>query len=122
MESRELTRTELSGIRKQVTGKCANFDGETRTCIPLDSMCYMLGKAWTGYYCRYFESAVLPTEPALEASLLDRDISERQKICPVCGKVFLPKTCQVYCSDKCREKGRQKYFREHKRKERSDKA
>ncbi len=111
---------EMTGIRKQVTGKCANFDGETRTCLPLDSTCYMIGKAWTGYYCRYFEIAVLPTEPALEASLLDRDISERQKICPVCGKVFLPVKKQVYCSGECQAAGRKIKERERKRRGRKN--
>lgn len=33
------------------------------------SDCYMLGKCWTGAYCRYFREAVLPTNPALEAAL-----------------------------------------------------
>ena len=29
----------------------------------------MLGKCWTGAYCRYFRSAVLPLDPVLERSL-----------------------------------------------------
>lgn len=34
------------------------------------SECYMLGKCWTGAYCRYFRESVLPLDPALEAALL----------------------------------------------------
>ena len=39
-------------------------------CLPLDCECYMLGKCWTGAYCRYFRSAVLPLDPVLELSLI----------------------------------------------------
>ena len=41
----------------------------TQMCIRdrLDSDCYMLGKCWTGSYCRYFRESVLPLAPALEA-------------------------------------------------------
>lgn len=38
-------------------------------CLPLDGPCYMLGKCWTGAYCRYFRDAVLPNDPVLEAAL-----------------------------------------------------
>ena len=35
---------------------CANYDREYG-CLPLDCECYMLGKCWTGAYCRYFREA-----------------------------------------------------------------
>lgn len=53
---RELTRDERKGIRKLVTEMCANYDREYG-CLPLDCECYMLGKCWTGAYCRYFREA-----------------------------------------------------------------
>ena len=57
--SRELTRQEKAAIRSLVKRWCANYDKDIG-CLPLDCECYMLGKCWTGAYCRYFRSAVLP--------------------------------------------------------------
>ena len=67
--SRELTRKEKTAIRSLVVTWCANYDREYG-CLPLDSDSYMLGKCWTGSYCRYFRESVLPLDPALEASLM----------------------------------------------------
>lgn len=67
--ARELTREEKAAIRRLVISMCANYDRECG-CLPLDCECYMLGKCWTGAYCRYFREAVLPLDPALEAALL----------------------------------------------------
>ena len=64
--SRELTREEKSKIRSLVTRWCANYDNDGG-CLPLECPCYMLGKSWTGAYCRYFREAVLPLDPVLEA-------------------------------------------------------
>ena len=60
--ARELTREEKAKIRKLVKKWCANYDKECG-CLPLDCECYMLGKCWTGAYCRYFREAVLPQKP-----------------------------------------------------------
>ena len=65
---RELTREEKAAIRSLVVKWCANYDREMG-CLPLDCECYMLGKCWTGAYCRYFREAVLPLNPVLEAAL-----------------------------------------------------
>ncbi len=67
--SRELTRKEKTAIRSLVVTWCANYDREYG-CLPLDSDCYMLGKCWTGSYCRYFRESVLPLDPALEVALI----------------------------------------------------
>lgn len=67
-DSRELTRREKTAIRALVTKWCANYDRELG-CLPLECECFMLGKCWTGAYCRYFREAVLPLDPALEADL-----------------------------------------------------
>ena len=94
--SRELTRQEKAAIRKLVTKWCANYDKDYG-CLPLDCECYMLGKCWTGAYCRYFCSAVLPLDPVLERSLTVERITETRP-CPVCGRAFLPDGRQRYCS------------------------
>jgi hypothetical protein len=78
----------------------------------------MLHKWWTGSLCRYFREAVLPTDPALESAITGEDTSLKQKICPVCGKSYLPTTSQAYCSDFCRTFARRKSERERKRRER----
>ena len=69
-------------------------------CLPLDCPCYMLGKCWTGAYCRYFRAAVLPLDPVLERSLTVERITETRP-CPVCGRAFLPDGRQRYCSPVC---------------------
>lgn len=113
--SRELTRQERAAIRKQVTELCANYDSRDKLCCPLDCPCYMLHKWWTGSFCRYFQEAVLPVDPALESAITGEDTSLKQKICPVCGRAYLPTTSQAYCSDSCRAFARRKSERDRKR-------
>ena len=121
MAERELNRSERAAIRKLVTELCANYDVDG---IHFDdyfySPCYMLNKWWTGAYCRYFEKAVLPVDAALESAITGEDTSMRQKICPVCGKAYLPTTSQAYCSDACRIYARRKSERERKRRKRQN--
>jgi len=116
MSARELTRNEKKKIRSLVTGMCANYDEETGLCLPLDTSCYMLTKCWTGTYCRYFEKAVLPLNPALEAALATESISPELRTCAVCGKAFYPEGRQTYCSSRCKAEGNRKKSRERMRK------
>ena len=104
MPERELTRAERADIRALVKSMCANYDYEYG-CLPLDCPCYMLNKWWTGAYCKYFQNAVLPLNPALEASLMGcGDL----KPCEVCGAMFSPVGRQAYCSDSCRDQGQRR--------------
>lgn len=114
--SRELTHNERKGIRKLVVGLCANYDREYG-CLPLDCECYMLGKCWTGGYCRYFVAAVLPTDLVLGASL-QNETPDSLRLCAVCGREFIPKRKEVYCSNRCAEAARRKRQREYMRKRR----
>ena len=82
--ARELTREEKAAIRSLVVKWCANYD-RACGCLPLDYECYMLGKCWTGAYCRYFREAVLPLDPALEAALTTEGPRPEFKPCPICG-------------------------------------
>lgn len=68
---RELARDERKGIRRLVTGWCANYDSGEDICLPLDGSCYMLGKGWTGSFCRYFRGSVLPLDPVLEKAVCE---------------------------------------------------
>ncbi len=85
--SRELTRKEKAAIRRLVVTLCANYDKEYG-CLPLDCECYMLGKCWTGAYCRYFREAVLPNDPVLEASLSSEDGEPDTQPCPASSTAF----------------------------------
>ncbi|WP_298033108.1 cysteine-rich VLP protein [uncultured Dysosmobacter sp.] len=115
-ESRELTREERAAIRALVTRWCANYDREYG-CLPLDCECYMLGKCWTGAYCRYFRESVLPLDPALEAALLTQGpVSSRP--CPVCGRPVPRNGRQRYCSPACRKAALREQKRAHMRKKR----
>jgi len=65
------------------------------------SECYMLGKCWTGAYCRYFREAVLPLDPELEAAILTQGANI--KPCPVCGRAIPVRGRKRYCSAQCRQ-------------------
>lgn len=115
--SRELTREERAKIRALVTKLCANYDRDYG-CLPLDCECYMLGKCWTGAYCRYFREAVLPTDPALEAALTSEGPPPETRPCPVCGRLFLPDGRMRYCSPACAGAAHRQQQRAHMRKKR----
>ncbi len=103
MQVRELTGRERQLIRRLVKGMCANYDDEYG-CLPLDGNCYMMGKWYTGSYCKYFVNALLPTCPQLMASLVEKEV----KACKLCGSKFIRNGRQTYCSTKCERAGRRK--------------
>jgi len=81
----------------------------------------MLMKCWTGPMCRYFRDAVLPIDSALAVQLAQEGPVEELRICPLCGRAFLPKRRQLYCSQACqaeanRRKSRER-MRSHRRKQ-----
>lgn len=98
--SRELTRQERTAIRSLVIKWCANYNKEYG-CLLLDGECYMLGKCWTGAYCRYFREAVQPLDSALEEALTSEGPVPGTRHCPVCGRAFLRDGRQRYCSPVC---------------------
>lgn len=116
--SRELTREERVAIRSLVLKWCANYDRDYG-CLPLDCECYMLGKCWTGAYCRYFREAVLPLDPRLEAALAADGAAPDFKSCPVCGGAFVPNRRQLYCSPACQAEGNRQKSRARMRNKRA---
>lgn len=82
------------------------------------SECYMLGKCWTGAFCRYFRDAVLPLDPVLEAGLAAEGPAPETRLCPVCGSVFLPDGRTRYCSPACAKKAHRRQQRDHMKKKR----
>ena len=97
---RELSQNELREIRNLATGMCANYSDYYKECVLLDRPCYMFNVRYAGSgMCKYFRSAVLPLNPALEAALNNTDST---KECSVCGTAFVPFGRSLFCSDKCR--------------------
>ena len=115
-KNRELTRPERAAIRKLVISMCANYDWEY-ACLQMDGPCYMMGKHWTGGYCTYFRQAVLPLDPVLQASLLQRPDFEVRP-CGFCGTPLLICGRRAYCSAACAKKAQRRQQREHMRKKR----
>ena len=116
-QSRELTKTERTAIRKLVINTCANYDEHYDICLPLDCACYMLNKWWTGAYCKYFRDAVLPQDLALERALMGGG-SMGTRRCTLCGGKFAANGKQRYCSAVCAGKAQRKQQREYMRKKR----
>ena len=107
MQIRELTGRERQRIRRLVRAECANYDAEYG-CLPLDSECYMFGKAFShGAMCIWFSNSVMPVDPELERIFIGR-ITPDTKPCTVCGKSFPLNGRQAYCSDSCARISRRK--------------
>ncbi len=119
MIPRELTRKERAAIRKPVHS-CANYDCQEKICLVLEEPCYMLQKVYNGALCRYFREAVLPMHSGLESIFVHAPAN--QKLCPVCGRTYIPKTSQAYCSIACKTVARRKSERDRKRRERRKKG
>ena len=112
---RELTREERDAIRKLVVKLCANYSRHYG-CLPLDGECYMLGKWWSGVYCKYFAAAVLPLDPEFEAALLGVAVDMRG--CAICGQPFYAasnraKYCKP-CAGSARRKRQRGYMMKNK--------
>jgi predicted nucleic acid-binding Zn ribbon protein len=118
MGTRELTGSEKAAIRKLVTSMCANYDKEYG-CLPLDCECYMLGKCWTGAYCKYFTGSVLPLDPALEATLSGAAEPDMKK-CVVCGDPIYESSNRAKYCGACAEYSRQKRQRDYMQKKRAN--
>jgi len=116
--SRELTREERAAIRQLVVKSCANYCGHYGLCLPLDTGCYMLTKYWTGAYCKYFQNAVLPLDPVLEAALTGSGSVENARMCAACGKpIYAANNRALYCGA-CAATARRRRQREYMRKKR----
>jgi len=114
-DPRELTREEQAALRKLVASLCINYDYEYG-CLPLDGPCFMFGKWWTGGYCKYFHTAVLPADPALEAALTGEAVpAVDTRTCVICRKPFSANGKQAYCSADCARKAHRCQQRKHMR-------
>ena len=78
----------------------------------------IVGKGWSGGFCRYFREAVRPLDPALEAALLTEGPRPDFKRCPGCGGAVAPDRRQAYCSEACALKAHRRQQREYMRKKR----
>jgi hypothetical protein len=112
---RELTSEERKAIKKLVASECANYCRE-HGCLQLNDACYMHGKIWTGAYCTYFRTAVLPLDPKLEVTLTGGGLHTLP--CAVCGTHFIMRTNKLYCCAACSRKAHRKQKRDYIRKKR----
>ena len=119
MEARELTTAERTAIKNLVTSMCANYDGGYKLCLPLDCACVMLQEWWMGSECKYFKTAILPLDNALESALTGGvPLMDDTRPCVLCGKLFsISSNRAVYCPD-CSTKERKKRQRGYMRKKR----
>lgn len=107
MQIRELSGGEKQEICRLVKTMCANYDSEYG-CLPLDSECFMFGKAYTnGAICKWFRDALMPLNPELER-IFNGGIVPETKPCKVCGRRFPLNGRQAYCSEECAKLGRRK--------------
>jgi len=98
---RELTAREKQRIKKLVVTECANYDKHVG-CLPLDDECYMPTIAFVNSsLCKYFQNAVLPLDPVLQAVFFRRPM----KACKRCGELFPINGRKIYC-DACAEPAR----------------
>ena len=103
-QNRELTGREKQRLKKLITSLCANYDKEYG-CLPLDCECPMFGICYTNSaLCRYFRSAVLPTDAKLQAVFSSEPMP--LTACGQCGKPFPADGKRMYCSQRCAEEAR----------------
>lgn len=103
-QNRELTGREKQRIKKLITSLCANYDKEYG-CLPLNCDCPMFGICYTNSaLCRYFRSAVLPTDAKLQAVFSSEPMP--LTACRQCGKPFPADGKRMYCSQRCAEEAR----------------
>ena len=99
------TGPQLRQVRSLIRKRCCNFDGGV--CLLFDDPhCNICPQWYSGaLVCKWFRSAVLPNDPALETSLLNGIRPTRR--CAVCGAAFGPGSNRAkYCA-RCAVKRRQ---------------
>lgn len=114
---RELPKSEKREI-KTLVKQYANFRKEEQECLPLDSCCFMINKAYTGTLCKYFKNALLPLNLNLER-VLTKNYDISQKKCGICGGIFNAVKNKRYCSDRCKVIAKKQVNRERARKYRN---
>lgn len=103
---------QLKQVRKLIRSRCCNYDNGS--CLVLDWSFYNVCPQWISYSlnCKWFRNAVLPNDPALEASILH---TQPRKRCVICGKPVLSKSHRAkYCPD-CALRERRRRDAERKR-------
>jgi len=110
-----MTQNELSAIKQLVVTMCANYDHDY-SCLPLGCVCVMLKKIWISEGCKYFNKCLLPLNNDLMISLANDNPVTR--VCPVCDETFVQNGKQIYCSNICAGKIKQKQQRGYMRKRR----
>ena len=99
------TGRQLRQVRSLIRKRCCNFDGGA--CLLFDDPHCNICPQWHSgaLVCKWFRSAVLPNDPALETSLLNGIRPTRH--CAVCGITFVPGSNRAKYCPKCAVKRRQ---------------
>lgn len=98
MTQRRMTDAQVRRVRALIRRLCANYD--RGDCLLLDDgeTCVCPQSITNALVCRYFKTAVLPSDLELWAELMD---SRRFRRCVRCGAAFVPSgNRSVYCT-KC---------------------
>ena len=91
----QMNDAQLKQARKLILSRCCNYDNGS--CLTLDWSFCNICPQWISYSlnCKWFRNAVLPNDPALEASILH---TQPRKRCVICGKPVLSKSHRAkYC-------------------------
>jgi len=108
----QMNDAQLKQARKLIHSRCCNYDNGS--CLALDwSFCNVCPQ-WITYSlnCKWFRNAVLPNDPALEASILH---TQPRKRCVICGKPVLSKSHRAKYCPACSVQERRRRDAERKR-------
>ena len=97
---------------------CANYDGPTGECLPLDCACPQLHSRGS-LLCKYFRRSVLPMDGPLQWHLTGG--AEGMKRCAACGDAFAATSNRAKYCPACRGAERKKREAERQRARRAGK-
>lgn len=106
---------QLKQVRKLIRSRCCNYDNyDNGSCLLFDWSFCNICPQWISYSlnCKWFRNAVLPNDPALEASILH---TQPRKRCVICGKPVLSKSHRAKYCPACSVQERRRRDAERKR-------
>ena len=110
----------MNEVLKLARNKCANYEGDGR-CLVTDRTCLYGSPNTDIRRCSWFETSVLPAEPAIEIRYYAlRGKADNKPRCEQCGDPFERKSNRqkfcVECAVEIRKQKQRKYNREYRTK------
>lgn len=110
----------MNEVLKLAQNQCANYGGDGR-CLVTDRTCLYGSPNADIRRCSYFETSVLPAEPAIEVRYYSsRGQVDNKPRCEHCGNPFERKSNRqkfcVECAVEIRKQKQRKYNREYRTK------